>query len=496
MNHLTYTLSALALCVASPALSQTSALELWEEWQVQAATGEQTIAATATPTATGLTLTDVTADYDDGVVQTRGEIDEIVLTENADGTVSIAFSELYSMTFTFEESVGAPPGNIEIQIRHDGLEMQVSGDAGARVYTYSADSLTFSEGAIWGGGSEPPDIELDIVMTDVAATYNIIGTDPSTQRFTSEGSLGGMSLIAEVTPPAGEQGLFKIGMVLGAVTSSSSGSIMALTNFDPVNQGIPEGFEATGQATYASIGMEFLFDFEGDTAQGSYTNTGGSIGVGFTPERITYDIAANGMQTQISGSEIPVPIEISARSTELSFEIPLAASDAVQDIRLRLGINELMAGEQLLGMVDPGQAFPRDPASFILDATGQLQLFVDLLAMDPGQMQSAPGEIRALTVNEMRLSVGGAELSGTADFTFAPDQMIPMPVGRADLQLSGGNALLDALIAGGLVPQAQGEMARGMTNVFARPGASPDTLETTVEFGAGGSITANGIPLQ
>jgi hypothetical protein len=87
-------------------------------------------------------------------------------------------------------------------------------------------------------------------------------------------------------------------------------------------------------------------------------------------------------------------------------------------------------------------------------------------------------------------------LSGTAELSFAPGQIVPMPVGSADLRLSGGNALLDALMAGGLVPSDQGAFVRGMANVFARPGATPDTLESTVEFGADGSITANGIPLQ
>ncbi len=76
--------------------------------------------------------------------------------------------------------------------------------------------------------------------------------------------------------------------------------------------------------------------------------------------------------------------------------------------------------------------------------------------------------------------------------------MIPPPNVTGSLHMGHGfqEALMDALIEGGLLPEAQGAMMRGMTTVFARPGATPDTLETTIEFGAGGSITANGIPLQ
>ena len=198
----------------------------------------------------------------------------------------------------------------------------------------------------------------------------------------------------------------------------------------------------------------------------------------------------------MTGIEIPVPIEISTGSTEISLSMPLYAGDAPQDMGLRLGVQDLVVGESLLGMVDPGQAIPRGPASLLFDASGQVQLFIDLMNMNPEELTGPPGELRAITVNELSVSAAGAELSGTADLTFAPNQLIPMPVGQADLQLSGGNALMDALVAGGMVPAAQSGMILGMANVFARPGATPDTLETTVEFGADGSITANGVPLQ
>jgi hypothetical protein len=80
--------------------------------------------------------------------------------------------------------------------------------------------------------------------------------------------------------------------------------------------------------------------------------------------------------------------------------------------------------------------------------------------------------------------------------TFAPGQIVPQPVGRADLSLVGGNALLDQLQGAGVVNAEQAGMARGVAGMFTRPGALPDTLETTIEFLEGGSITANGVPLQ
>ena len=51
-------------------------------------------------------------------------------------------------------------------------------------------------------------------------------------------------------------------------------------------------------------------------------------------------------------------------------------------------------------------------------------------------MGAPPGELRDMTLNELRISVGGATLTGSGSADFAPGP-IPMPVGSVDLQLSG-----------------------------------------------------------
>ncbi|MBY4894466.1 hypothetical protein KUL25_17045 [Rhodobacteraceae bacterium N5(2021)] len=496
MKRLCYTLSSLALAAASPAMAETVATELWAEWQAQAEAAGQTVTAEVTETDNGLTLSNFTTVYEDEAVSTRGTIDEIVLVENSDGTVSVTYSDLYTMTFTFEIDPGDPPANIEVLLRHENLEMTISGDAGARSYAYTADRITVTEGELWGGDGPPPTIELDMVMTDIATTYNVMGTDPATQRFTSEGSVGGLTMVMEILPPPPEEGEFKAGLVIGPMQATSEGTLLSLTNMNQLEGTLPEGFELSGSTAYASMGLEMQFEAPGEGFAAIYSNEGGAIGASISSEAISYDIAASGARATITGTEIPVPVEISVGSSELVLSVPMAASDTPQDMGMRLGIQDLMVGESVLGMIDPGQALPRDPASLLFDATGQVQLFVDLMGLDPETMTGPPGELRAITVNELNLSVGGAELSGTADFSFAPNQLIPMPVGSADLQLSGGNALMEALVAGGVVPPAQSGMVMGMANVFARPGATPDTLETTVEFGADGTITANGVPLQ
>lgn len=496
MKRLCYTISTLALVAASPAMADTSAAELWAEWQAQAELTGQTVTADATESETGLTLSNLTTAFQEEDMSMTGAIDQVILTENADGTVTVTYSDIYTISFTFEIDPGDPPGTVELLLRHENLNMVVSGDAGARTYAYTADEISISDARLSGGGSEPPEVEVNMVMSDIDTVYNLTGTDTETMRFTSEGSIGGLTMVVEVEASPGDQGQFKAGLIIGAMEATSEGTLLSLGTLNQAQGALPEGYDLSGTTTYASFGLEMQFDMPGEAFAAFYTNDGGTIGAAISTEAISYDIAASGANMTMTGSDIPVPIAVSVGSSELALSVPLAASDTPQDMGVRLGVQDLMVGESLLGMIDPGQAVPRNPASLLVDATGQVQLFMDLMNINPDELTGPPGELRAITVNELNLSVGGAELSGTADFSFAPNQLIPMPVGSADLELSGGNTLMDALVAGGLVPAAQSGMIMGMANVFARPGATPDTLETTVEFGADGSITANGVPLQ
>jgi hypothetical protein len=111
-----------------------------------------------------------------------------------------------------------------------------------------------------------------------------------------------------------------------------------------------------------------------------------------------------------------------------------------------------------------------------------------------------PAQLEALTVNELRLAVAGALLTGGGAFTFDNADTttfdgMPAPDGTINLSLKGGNALLDTLVSMGLVPQDQAMMARMMTGMIARPGAEADELVSEITVRPDGTILANGAPL-
>ena len=133
----------------------------------------------------------------------------------------------------------------------------------------------------------------------------------------------------------------------------------------------------------------------------------------------------------------------------------------------------------------------------IIDIAGSGVLAEDVF--DPEVMEelaAPPGQLNALKVNELKLTIAGAELTGDGEFAFNNQFGIPMPSGVANLMLVGGNGLLDTLVGMGLVPEEQAMGARMMMGLFARPGDGEDTLVSTIEVKEEGSILANGQRIQ
>ncbi|NKX45626.1 DUF2125 domain-containing protein [Roseicyclus persicicus] len=489
------TLSVLALTAATPALAVT-AEELWAEWQTQsAAMGQVLSAASVTPGAGSLTLSGFTSSFTDGEVSSVGRIDEIVMTENADGSVTITMSDTYAFTITFVPEPGIPPVNLGLNLIAPDLVMTASGEPGARLYDYSASRITIEDGPISGGDGPPPTIDLNIGIVDFAATYQIDGTDPANIGYASTTTMGGIAGAADILPPPDEIGRMKLSFSVGATTASGEGR---LGNFMEVASNpdlVPSGFDLNGEFVYDSARMELTFEHPSDGFSLFASNAGGSLSATFSETEIDYRVSARRSATFFAGPDLPVPIQFSVGSAEIAFAFPLVAAADPQPISARLAYQDVAVSPQIWAMADPAGNFPRDPVTVIADLTGSVQVLADLMTMDPEGMGPPPAELRDLTLNELRVSVGGATLTGTGSATFAPGP-VPMPVGSVDLQLAGGLGLIDRLQATGIVPIEQLAMVRGMLGAFARPGAAPDTLESTIEFTEGGGISANGVPLQ
>ncbi|PWK59862.1 uncharacterized protein DUF2125 [Roseicyclus mahoneyensis] len=495
---LSMTISAIALSLASPALAVT-AEELWAEWQAQAtALGQTMTAAEVVPASGSLTLRGFSSSFSDGEVSTVGRVDEIVMTENADGSVAIDMSDVYAITISFTDLPGDPPVNIGVNMIMPDLVMTARGDVGARIYDYSASRITFEEGPITGGNGIQPTIDMTIGVEDLTATYQVDGTNPENIAYTTSSEIGGIAGAIDILPPPDEEGRLKLTFALGPTSLTGSGQLGNLAELASNPEIMPTDFDLNGDITYGSASFEMTFEHPTDAFNAFASNEGGSLRTVFSESALEYRITTTGSSSYFAGGGSPVPIEYSVGSAEIALRVPLGTATDPQPVAARLAFQDVDVGDGVWAMADPAASFPRDPITVIADISGNIRVLTDLLHPDAAgaaMFGQSPAELVDMTVNELRVSVGGATLSGSGSATFAPGP-VPMPVGSVDLQLSGGNALLDRLQASGLVPIEQLAMARGLLGAFARPGATPDTLESTIQFTEGGGITANGVPLQ
>jgi hypothetical protein len=178
--------------------------------------------------------------------------------------------------------------------------------------------------------------------------------------------------------------------------------------------------------------------------------------------------------------------------------LPLTKGDAPQDFSFLTKVVDLQISEEIWAMLDPTGALPHDPATLVIDTTGTALLKADLMASAEGATPDA--ELHSLNVNDLTARIAGAELTGTGAFTFDNTDLttfegMPAPTGKMELKLVGGNGLLDALVAMGMLSEDDAMGARMMIAMFANPGAGEDELTSVLEFKDKGFF-ANGQQLQ
>lgn len=487
---------AACFCLSAPAaLAQVTADELWAEWQAQAAaTGQPVTAATVTETGNGLTLGGVTSQYVDSDVSVRSAVDEIRMVENGDGGVDITMSQPYRISLTFPVDGSPGEATIEVLLFHENLAITANGPVEARTYSYTADLLTMTEGAITSGGM-PVSMELDGEMRGLNAEYIVDGRNPDNLAITSTTQLDSIAIGLDLRPEDPSQGYLKSSFQMADLATTGNatlGAIGALAAAD----GLPEGFALDSVVEYGALAFVFDLQQPGEPLRIANSTRGGSLSTTINDTMLAYGIAATGSQWELEAPDLPLPIEVSAGQSEFRFEIPVAAAPDPQGFAARLAYEDVMLDDTIWAMMDPAQVVPRDPISLVADVSGMVRVLVDMMQTDPGSLNAPPGELRSLDINELRVAAAGAELTGDGALTFAEGQAMPLPQGRVELGLSGGLALLDRLQASGAVPAEEMVGIRAALGAFARPGATPDTLESTVEFGPNGTITANGLPLQ
>ncbi len=495
--------TAILLATSSVAQADVSAADVWQAWQDASAAVGQTLTAGSEEANGGvLTITDLAIAMQTTDTELNSVIPNVTFTENGDGTVSVAMAPSYDMTVTVRPEGTNEVVDITVTVTSDTLAMQASGDPGAVNYNFNAGEMTISASEVVADGEVIP---LNAIATLAGVTGNYAtttGDDPSVvSTFNSET----LTINFDMNEPGGE-GFFKANLVYDALAIESEGALMMLSGgVTELPAALQAGANTSTTMTHGPA--TFMVDFQDgrDAFALNGTAATGLLGVALSAEALSYEVNNTGLDMTISGSEIPLP-EVQFSMGELGFGLltPVSKSDVPQDFGFNFTLADLAISDMLWSMVDAGGVLPHDPATMIIDVTGKANFLFDLF--NPDSMieveADVPAEIHELSVNALQLKAIGGDLTGNGAFTFDNSNLetfdgLPAPTGKLNLQLVGANAVIDNLIAAGLLPQEQAMGARMMLGLFARPGDGEDTLVSEIEIdGASGAISANGQRIQ
>lgn len=491
--------SAIAIGFAGPAASDVTAAGVWADWQkFMNQYGFQTTVGTAEESGDSLIVTDFTANlaFPDGAVSQT--IDQITFKNQGDGTVLITMSPSYPVTISGTDPDGAE-FKMGMEVSTDGLAMVASGDDSKTSYDVAAETLavTFTE-AMENG--EPIPMNLDVRMNDVAAEYTLSGGDA--YAYTS--SMTAANAVVDMDFEDAE-GKAIIKATFADVVSDGSGTAINLFGNPNMAMALRDGASAIGSFGHGAAEYNMDIDADGEQVTVVGSAASGVLNVGMGADGLSYGGSSTDTAFTISGSEIPFP-QIDVAMAEYGFELlmPVLKSEVPNDFKLAMTMGDFTISDQIWAVFDPFEKLPRDPATISFDVTGKANFLFDIL--DPEQAAAfegaeAPAELHALTINGLLIEAAGAKLTGDGDFTFDNSDLttfdgMPAPTGALNMQLVGGNGLIDKLVEMGLLPDEQAMGARMMMGLFARPGDGPDTLVSTIEVKGDGSVSANGQRLR
>lgn len=501
MDNYSFRSSAFALVAVlapSAAFADVTAADVWDSWKSLSGTVGQTLNVGSETMADGtLTLRDVTMKMaiPDGEGTIESAIAEVTLRETGSGKVEITMSPSYDLVMALTPA-DDPAMDIAVTIATPGMGNLASGDPDAISYDLTAPEITLTLSKLIVGG-QPVEISTVVALGDVIGNYRTtvgeggrMDYDISAKTLTMD-----MTMVSPETPA----NTLAITAAYDDIAMTSSGDMQTMGDPDALFSG---KMDMAGTFRHAGGTMTVdVVDPENGTLTFASKTDAGTLDFKGEGAVLSYEGGSDGVEISVSGDAIPFP-ELTATLDRLAFGVtmPIAQTDRPQDFALLLNLSGLTVSDALWAMADPAAVLPRDPATLLIDLVGKAKLLVDL--GDPEQMTGAdaPGELNALTIKRLNLNFAGADLSGSGDFTFDNSDLttfdgMPAPEGTAELKLVGGNTLIDKLVEMGLLPGDQAMWARMMLGGLAKP-SGEDTLTSTIEFGADGSVTANGQELQ
>lgn len=497
--------AAILAMAGQSAHADLTAMDVWNDWKAYLGSAGYSVSGDEQSSGSELNVSNLTLTMPmpEGEGEFAITMGSLAFVENGDGSVTINMPDSIPMAFETKIENEDPVSGV-LTVTHPGNEMVASGTPNDTLYSYSAPNVGFSLSSLAIEGEPVPDsvIKISAAMTNVTSNTKMQLADLRT--YSQQMTADSLSYnIAFDDPETSDQGTF-IGAMEG-LGFDGNGAIPLDMDPTDFNKMLEDGFQMDGTFTYSAGSAKFQGVGEGESFDFASSSQGGSLGIQMDQSQLGYEGKQKQIAISVTGGELPLPLDVTAAETAFNLGIPVQKSEEQQDFAFGLSMTDFTMSDLLWSMFDPAKQLPRDPASIAVDLTGKAKILFNFLDPEVAslleQSEETPAELHAVTINNLLVSMVGARLSGTGDFTFDNSDTVtfdgmPRPIGHVDLTLVGANALLDKLIAMGFVGNEEAMGARMMMGMLAVPGDEPDTLKSKLEINEQGHVLANGQRIQ
>ncbi|SNR32595.1 DUF2125 domain-containing protein [Puniceibacterium sediminis] len=504
MHRTTHLMSCSAIgafMLAAPVSADITPQQVWDDLEAYMSGFGYAVSGAEQASGDALTISDfvLSMDLPEGEGNFSFAADKIVLTQMDDGSVSVVFPAEMPITLTARPE-DAKPVDMVVNYTQNGLDMVVSGTPGDMVYDYNADTLgmVLSELVVDGAPLSRDMARFDVTMNDVEGKSTItLGDMREVSQVMSMGSVA--YDFAFNNPDGAGNGLFSGRMA----DLSIDGSVKVPLEIDPEDPAamLAQGFAFDGAFAHSGGSMQFGVTEAGKTTSGQTSTESSNFRMAMSSEAMTYDVSSLGVTLDMKTPDFPFPVSAKMAENRTNLTLPMAAADEPQDMAIGMTLGGFTMSDVLWNLFDPARTLPRDPATISVDLVGTVTPFVNMF--DPEavalleQTGGVPGELNTLTLKELIVEAVGARLTGTGDFSFDNSDLVtfdgmPAPDGSVSFSLTGGNALIDRLIAMGVLKEQDAMGARMMMSMFSVPGDGEDSLKSDIVVKGNGQILANG----
>ncbi len=496
MTYQTTTRSAVclaALLAGGMAHADVTAQQVWDDWKSQMMLyGEDGLSIGAEETSSGtVTVRDVNVRFSDDEVTVDTALGDLMFNEQSDGTVRVTMVDSYPITIT-----GADGVIVNIEVTQSDLEMIVSGDPDAMDFALTADQYKIAlVDVVDGDVTFTGDASLS--ANDISGSYQTALGDM--RETTYDFTVGLLDLLVDIQIPGGNGEYVTAAAKYNNMAADGVVVMPLEADFENPDDLFKNGFGVTGGYVIESADFVVDMNAEGDQIAASGTNGEATFTVEMNNQILAYDAGVADLAINMQIPDFPLPIDISLAQYGVGLTMPTGQSDEATDFGFSLDLVDLAISDNLWGLFDPSAVLSREPATIQLAIAGKAKALIDMFDPDPEAMMAnaeMPYELESATIETLNIAVAGAQIVGEGDFTFDNSDMttfapMPAPDGEAKIEITGLNALLDDLVAAGLVPQDQVMGPRMMMGMFMR-NTGDDQMETTLEVSPNGEVKVNG----